>query len=101
MASDELTKVLYEAVRYALDRVQTDPEFRWHMLATETFRRLVKAEAKHLGKPEDEVRRLREVDAQPDYRKRRAECAINRDYVRRLQGCLEEHGIYDYPGAEG
>ena len=98
MAIDERTAaLLLDAVQYALNRAQTDPEFRWHMLGTETMDRLVKAEAAALGEPVAEVMAKRETDAQPEYRRRRAECSINRDRVRLLEGLLEDHGIAHSP----
>lgn len=94
-----LEVTIYESVRYALYRAQTDPDFRWHMMGTETFDRLIKAEAAFLGRTEDEVRTDRSRDLQPEYRKRKPECSVNRDRVRDLEGLLEEHGI-DYPPRE-
>lgn len=85
------------AVCHVLNRVQTDPEFRWHMLHTESFDRLVKAEAASSGSSEVEVRRRREADLQPEYRKRRPECAVNRDRVRELEMLLDNNGI-EVPG---
>lgn len=87
---------LYEAVRHALYRMQTEPEFRWHMLGTETFERLVKAEAAFTGRSEDEVKADRSRDLQPAYRRRKSECSVNRDRVYDLEGILEQNGI-DYP----
>lgn len=42
------------AVRYALSRVITDPDFRWHMLGTETLRLMIRAEAERRGIAEEE-----------------------------------------------
>lgn len=89
----KIAQMLYGAVRHVLNRVQTEPEFRWHMLGTESLDRLVRAEAAFTGRSEQEVRAERETDRQPDYRRRRAECAHNRDRVRDLEALLEEHGI--------
>jgi hypothetical protein len=91
---DENTvELLLAAVQYTLDRAQTDPEFRWHMLSTEAMARLVKAEAAYLGQPESDVMRTREQDRQPEYRRRKAECSMNRERVRLLEGLLEDSGI--------
>jgi hypothetical protein len=93
VTSEELRAVLYDAVRHVLNRVQTDPEFRWHMLHTESLDRLIKAEAAHKGVPEQEVRAKRERDLQPEYRKRLPECSVNRERVRTLELLLEDNGI--------
>lgn len=64
----------YEAVRYALDRSQTDPDFRWVCgWGTEAWHRLVKAEAAYLGQLVEDVVARRHVDLQPDYRSREPE----------------------------
>lgn len=58
-APEELRAQVYDAVKYALDRVQEDADFGYHSgFGTEVFHRLVKAEAAHLGRP------LKEVEAQ-------------------------------------
>lgn len=98
-APDGQPALLYGAVRHALDRVQLDPEFSYHMLGTETFTRLVRAEATFTGRSEDEVRKAREVDKQPKHRRRKPDCARNRDRVHQLEELLEEHDI-DLPSAE-
>lgn len=83
----ETERLLYDAVRYALNRVQTDPEFRWHMLHTETFERLVLAESAYTGRPKEEVSEARMQDRQPEYRRRdRARCDLDRD--RRHRGAV-------------
>lgn len=43
------------AVRYALERTVRDPQFRWHMIGTETLARLICAEAERRGVSEDDV----------------------------------------------
>ena len=84
---------LYGAIRHVLNRAQTDPEFRWHMLDTESMAKLIAAEAAYLGHDLEETTRKRSEDAQPEYRKRRPECACNRDRVRDLELLLEQNGI--------
>lgn len=65
---------LYEAVRYTLDRSQTDPDFGYYLgPGTQAFFLLCKAEAAHLGKPLEEVEALRRRDLQPGHRKREPE----------------------------
>lgn len=44
-----------EAIRYALQRVVTDPDFRWHMMHTQTLRLLIQAEAEYRRVDEDVV----------------------------------------------
>lgn len=91
--SPDVTLLLYDAVRYTLNRAQTEPEFRWHMLHTEALERLIRAEAAYTGRSEDEVRAARNTDKQPEHRRRRAECDVNRERVSQLERLLEEHGV--------
>jgi hypothetical protein len=93
MNNQEMSEILYDAVRYVLNRAQIDPEFRWHMLGTESMDRLVNAEAKYLRRDPQNVMAERCEDAQPSYRKREPDCKINRCRVRELEGILEAHGI--------
>lgn len=81
-----------EAILYALERVQTDADFRWHMLSTETHRLLVRAEAALCGEDEEVVMaRRREwlrkhadpVGQLPKARKR----------IEQLERALEKAGI--------
>jgi hypothetical protein len=52
--------LLYEAVRYALDRQQTDGDFGYYAgFGTETFYRLVRAEAAYLDEPVEVVQERR------------------------------------------
>jgi len=93
MTDAEVRQVLYDAVRYVLNRAQNDPEFRWHMLMTEAHTRLIRAEAAHLGRTEQDVREAREKDLQSEHGKRAADCYINRQRVRDLERSLEQNGI--------
>jgi hypothetical protein len=80
-------ETLYRAVKYALDRTQTDPDFRWVCgWGTEAFHRLCVAEAEHLGKPLEEIEKTRTVDLQPDYRKREPEILVLRKRIEELGG---------------
>lgn len=77
---------LYEAVKYVLDRVQTDPDVRYYCgWGTETFAKLCRAEAQHLGKPLAEVEKRRMVDLQPVYRKREPEVVVLRHRLEELE----------------
>ena len=89
----ETVKALYDAVRYTLNRAQTQPEFRFHMLGTATLDVLIHAEAAYTGRSEAEVRAERETDRQPEYRRTRPECELNRERVADLERLLEEHRI--------
>lgn len=82
-----LEETLYAAVRYALDRAQTDPDFRHYMLDTEAHHRLVAAEAAYLGRDVAEVMAERRLDKQPPYRTRQPD-------VVRFRDRLEELGEY-------
>jgi hypothetical protein len=94
MASEArpVADVLYGAVRYALDRVQADPEFRYHMLLTETFDRLMAAESAYLGRSIVEVRQARQ--SVPEHIQLiEARCSEDRERVRMLERLLLENGI--------
>lgn len=53
-------EALYDAVKYALNRAQTDADFGYQAgWGTEVFRRLCLAEAAHLGRPFEEIERER------------------------------------------
>jgi len=78
---------LYRAVKYALDRSQTDPDFHWVCgWGSEAFHRLCVAEAAYLGKPLEEIERERKRDLQPDYRRREPEVLVLRKRVEELGG---------------
>lgn len=81
---------LADAVAYALRRVQEDPEFAYHMLHTETFRRLCLAYAHHAGKPIEEIEATYSRDMQPEHSKREPRCAQDRDRVHALETLLDE-----------
>jgi hypothetical protein len=50
------TATVYEAVRYALDRIQSDADFGYQAgVGTEVFHRLCVAEAAFIGKPLEEI----------------------------------------------
>lgn len=57
------------AVKYILDRIQTDPDLAWYMLHTEAMHLCCVAEAERLGKPIEEVEleRLRRPLAFPPF----------------------------------
>ena len=87
VAAEEKNAALYRAVRYALNRQQEDPDFRWTCgWGTQTFYLLIQAEAAQLGKPLEEVEKRRMVDMQPPYRKREADVVV-------LRRRLEEAGL--------
>ena len=59
---------LYAAVRYTLNRVQTDVDFRYYMLDSEAHRLLVEAEAAHLGEDPKVVMARRRADLRAPHR---------------------------------
>lgn len=76
-----------QAVKYILDRIQTDPDLR--RVAgpmTETFHLLCVAEAEFSGARLDQVEAKRKVDLQPEYRKRRAQVLELREQLEALRG---------------
>ncbi len=85
--SDNATSALYEAVKYALDRSQTDPDLGYYLgPGTQAFYLLCKAEAAHLGQPLAEIEKERRRDLQPAHSKRAPEVLELRERVRELQG---------------
>lgn len=87
-ANDELRSQLVlaqSAIKYALDRVQTDPDFAYYMLHTATHEKLVAAEASILGKdPAKHIKERRE-DRQPEYRRREPDIVRLRDKLEELE----------------
>lgn len=79
-----------QAVLHVLRRVQTDPEFRYHMLHTESFDLLCGAIAPSLGLSFEEVKDLYSEDRQPEYQRRDAQCWLDRKRVQELELQLEE-----------
>jgi hypothetical protein len=75
---------LYKAVKYVLDRSQTDPDLGYQVgPGMQSFFLLCEAEAAFLGKPLTEVEPQRRKDLQPEHCKREPE-------VLRLRKELEE-----------
>lgn len=62
-----------EAVKYALDRIQVDPDLA-HVIDpfTQLFHLLCRAEAAHRGQPLEDVKDDRSDDLQPEHRRRKA-----------------------------
>lgn len=72
------------AVKYVLDRVQTDPDLYYHMVDTEAWEQLTASEAERLGLDVEDVRRQRRKDLQPTYRKRKSQLAVLKEFLERL-----------------
>lgn len=84
MTPPDSTAALYEAVKYVLDRSQTDPDLGYYLgPGMQAFYLLCKAEAAHLGKSLQEVEAQRCKDLQP------AHCKRDPDVIR-LRAELEE-----------
>ena len=78
---------LYEAVKYSLDRSQTDPDFRYECgPGTQAFYLLCKAEAAYLGRPLKEVEKERRRYLQPAHRQREPEVELLRKRVKEIRG---------------
>lgn len=76
---------LFSAVSYMLRRVGTDPDFRHHMLMTETLERACRAYALAVGRDDwQELRREVSEDKQPEYRKLRPQLVEVREERDRL-----------------
>jgi len=84
--------VAKDAVAYALRRVGTDPEFRWHMIGTETLDRLCKAYAALTDRTSEDV--MAEVRAHKP-RPEVSRCEEHRD----LLGAVRE-AIADLPSSD-
>lgn len=77
---------LYGAVKYFLDRLQTDPDVYWFCgPGTQVFSLMCEAEAAHLGRDVEQVKTARMQDLQPAHRKREPEVERLRDLVDRLR----------------
>lgn len=81
----------YDAVRYLLDRIQTDPDLRYHMLHTQAMALLCAAEASHLGKSWVEVLNLRCEDLQPAYDRREPQLVEARKRIEELESGIGDH----------
>jgi hypothetical protein len=87
-------QMLYDAVKYALDRSQEDPNFGYYCgPGTQAFYLLVKAEAEHTGRPLDEVEAERSRDRQPQHRRRLVEVVKLREHREALRRLCEENGL--------
>lgn len=76
-----------QAVRYILDRIQTDPDFYWVSgPMTQTFHLLCVAESEFTGKRLDQVEAERSRDLQPPHRKRDPEVLTLRKELETLRG---------------
>lgn len=88
------TETLYRAVKYALDRSQTDPDFGYYCgPGTQVFYLLVQAEAEHLGRPLADVEAERARDLQPSYRRREPEAVRLREELYALKQLCEQNGL--------
>ena len=87
MAETKTPTAADQAVKYILDRIQTDPDLRYYMGSmTESFRLLCLAEAEFTGKRLDQVEAERKRDLQPEYRKRRPEIVELKEKLEALRG---------------
>lgn len=89
-------KAAMAAVRYALDRVQTDADFRHHMLHTQTMRLMVHAEAMDRGEYE-EVVMTRRQEWLRKHESPVAQLTEARQRIERLERALEARGICPPP----
>ena len=80
---------LLDAVQYTLRRVGTDPDFRHHMLMTETMDRLCRALSEVTGQEFEALKREYSLDRQPDYRRREPQLTVERRQVATLERLVE------------
>lgn len=81
-----------DAIRYVLDRVQTDSDFRWVMMHTESMDRLVTAEAIILGVQKESHKESRQEDVRPANRPEPTIKRLRRR-VEQLVSAMERNGI--------
>lgn len=74
----------FVAVKYLLDRVQTDPDLYYYLVDSEAWEQLTAAEAALLGVDVKEHRRARRKDLQPEHRRRRPEIEDYKNFCDRL-----------------
>jgi hypothetical protein len=88
---------LYRAVAYVLDRIQDMPDVRYYCgSGTQIFYELIQAEAAYLGKPLEEIERVRKADTQPEYRKMKPRVIYLEekiDAMRRACSCGGAHTV--------
>lgn len=76
---DAAAVAAHAAVKYLLDRIQTDPDLYYYCGAgTQSFHLLTIAEALRTGRPLIEVEAERRKDLQPEHRRRDPEVEVLR-----------------------
>lgn len=94
-------KSSFEAVRYLLDRIQRQPDLRWHMLHTQAMALLCAAEAMETAKPYHQVKEYRERDLQPPHDRRQPEIVIARRRIEQLEKAISDpYGEIEFGGEE-
>lgn len=79
MTTEEKLEVAANAIRYLLNRIQTDPDMYYYCgWGTESFYRLCQAEAAITGEALKVVEGRRRKDLQPEHRKREPEVEVLR-----------------------
>lgn len=93
MTDADKIETLYKAVKYTLDRSQTDPDFGYYCgPLTQTFALLCEAEAVMTGETAQAVGARRRVDLQPEYRKRKPEVQELQEKLKALEKLEEMRG---------
>lgn len=82
-------EALLTASWYALRRVGTDPDFRYHMLMTETMDRLCGAVAAASGKDPEALKKECSVDRQPEYRRVEPQLVVERKKTAELERLVD------------
>lgn len=75
----------YDAIKYVLDRIQTDPDLRHHMLHTQAMALLCAAEACEKGRRWIDVLNDRVKDLQPEHSRRLPDLVVARDRIEELE----------------
>lgn len=83
------TTLLLDAVQYILNRCQRDPNLRYVMADTESWSKLVAAEAAATSQDEDALRRHRRLDLRPPHDQREADVVTLRRRVEMMEDQLD------------
>lgn len=88
MSKDSKSSIL--AIAHILRRVQSDADFAYYMLNTESLRLCFVAYAEHHGEDPEEVRKR--IETEVAKRKTRARVLQLEDEVSRLEGLIDDQG---------
>lgn len=83
----DAAEAAHAAVKYILDRIQTDPDLYYYCgFGTQSFHLLTVAEAARTGRPLAEVEKERQRDLRPEHRRREPEVETLRRKLEEAMG---------------